>query len=73
MKNVDRCINIDHVFSLGLAPFHIDRESYHLHLDAIPAWICSQCGEVYFEEKEVELIQQLIQDLDKKTKKIASL
>lgn len=72
MKNVKHCDNIDHVVTSGQAPFHIDRESYHLHLDAIPAWICSQCGEVYFEEKEVELIQ-LIQDLDKKTKKIASL
>jgi len=31
----------------------------------VPAWICSQCGEPYFEEKEVEEIQAAIQEMDK--------
>jgi len=29
-------------------------------LDAVPAWVCGQCGEAYFEEKEVDAIQKLI-------------
>ena len=52
------------------APFHIDKKGYHLTLDDIPAWVCSQCGEVYFEESEVETIQELLQSLDDRTKKL---
>ena len=29
----------------GTAPFHVDRNGYHLVLDKIPAWVCGQCGE----------------------------
>ena len=53
------------------APFHIDRKGYHLLFDAIPAWICLQCGEVYFEEEEVEAIQGALESLDKRTAKLS--
>lgn len=53
------------------APFHIDRKGYHLVLDAIPAWVCAQCSEVYFEEAEVETIQQIIRAIDEQTEKMA--
>lgn len=52
------------------APFHIDRKSYHLMLDAIPAWVCAQCGEAYFDETEVETIQKIIRTVDDQTEKI---
>ena len=52
------------------APFQIDRKGYHLTLDQIPAWICTQCGEVYFEESEVEAIQRVIQSVDEGTKRL---
>ncbi|MDQ2921527.1 MAG: YgiT-type zinc finger protein [Acidobacteriota bacterium] len=29
----------------GAAPFHVDRNGYHLVLDRIAAWVCGQCGE----------------------------
>ena len=48
----------------GTAPFHVDRNGYHLLLDTIPAWVCQQCGEVYFEEAEVDSIQSLIRTMD---------
>ena len=32
-------------------------------LDSVFAWVCEQCGEVYFEEKEVDAIQDLIKSL----------
>jgi YgiT-type zinc finger domain-containing protein len=51
-------------------PFHIDRKGYHLVLDRVPAWGCTQCGEAYFEEAEVEAIQQAIRVLDKRTEKL---
>ena len=36
----------------GAASFHIDREGRHLTLDQVPAWVCAQCGEAYFEEQD---------------------
>ena len=52
-------------------PFHIDRKGYHLVLDAVGAWVCMQCGEVYFEESEVDAIQEVIRAIDKQTEKLA--
>ena len=34
----------------GHTPFHADRRGCHLTLDAVPAWVCGQCGEAYFKE-----------------------
>ena len=65
------CIHCKGKMRRGSAPFHIDRKSYHLLLDAVPAWICTQCGEVYFEEAEVDTIQKAIRSLDKRTEKLA--
>lgn len=55
----------------GAAPFHIDRKGYHLLLDRIPAWVCGQCGEVYFEEAEVDSIQAVIRAVDEQAEKLA--
>jgi YgiT-type zinc finger domain-containing protein len=54
----------------GVAPFHIDRKGYHLHLDKIPAWVCGQCGEVYFGEEEVDSIQSVIRAMDEQLEKL---
>lgn len=66
-----KCIHCQGKMGRGTAPFHIDRKGYHLILDTIPAWVCVQCGEVYFEEAEVEAIQKVMRDLDKRTGKLA--
>ena len=50
------------------APLHLDREGCRLSLDAVPAWVCEQCGEAYFEEGEVEAIQDLIRSVEEKAK-----
>ena len=55
----------------GSAPVHIDRIGGHLMLDAVPAWVCQQCGEAYFEEKEVDAIQELVKSVDKKARELA--
>lgn len=55
----------------GTAPFHIDRNGYHLTMEAVPAWVCSQCGEVYFEESEVASIQKAIGALDEQVIELA--
>ena len=54
------------------APFHIDRKGYHLTLEAVPAWVCQQCGEVYFDEAEVDSIQEIIQAVEDRTKKMST-
>ena len=41
----------------GETPFSLDRQGYHIHWDAVPAWICQQCGEPYFEAREIEIMQ----------------
>jgi YgiT-type zinc finger domain-containing protein len=53
-------------------PLHIDRKGYHLTLEAVPAWVCQQCGEVYFDEAEVDSIQEIIQAVEDRTKKMSA-
>ena len=55
----------------GVAPFHIDRKGYHLMLDKVPAFVCRQCGEVYFAEAEVDSIQTAIKAVDVQVERIA--
>jgi YgiT-type zinc finger domain-containing protein len=49
----------------GITPFSIDRNGYHISWDAIPAWVCEQCGESLFETKEVDTIQDALTVLDR--------
>jgi YgiT-type zinc finger domain-containing protein len=56
----------------GTAPLHIDRKGYHLVLDEIPAWVCSQCGEAYFGEAEVDSIQSVIRAMDQQLQKLSA-
>lgn len=66
-----KCIYCQGKMNQGTAPFHIDRKDYHLVLDKVLAWVCDQCGEVYFGEAEVESIQAVIQAVDQQIGKLA--
>ena len=66
------CIHCRGTMRRSTAPFHVDRNGYHLALDAVPAWICGQCGEPYFEEREVDVIQGAIRTLDEQTRQLAA-
>ena len=57
----------------GHAPFHIDRKDVHVSFDNVPAWVCSQCGEAYFEEAEVDAVQDIIRAVDEKSGKLARI
>jgi YgiT-type zinc finger domain-containing protein len=61
-----KCIHCKGEMKWGTTPFHVDRKACHLTLDAIPAWVCEQCGEAYFEEREVDVIQDLVRCLEQK-------
>ena len=64
------CMYCQGKMECGTAPFHIDRKGYHLIFDTIPAWVCVQCGETYFEEATVEAIQQVISAIDTHTERL---
>jgi len=66
-----KCIHCRGEMKRGTTPFHVDRKGYHVLLDAIPAWVCEQCGEAYFEEKEVDAIQDLVRSIEEKTISLA--
>ncbi|MCC6590038.1 MAG: YgiT-type zinc finger protein [Bryobacterales bacterium] len=68
-----KCVHCQGIMVRGQAPFHVDRKGYHLSLDSVPAWVCSQCGEAYFEEREVESIQRLLASLDAETADLAAI
>ncbi len=61
-----KCIHCQGKMKRGTTPFHIDRKGCHLMLDKVPAWICEQCGETYFEETEIEIIQDMVISLEQK-------
>jgi YgiT-type zinc finger domain-containing protein len=59
-----RCMYCQAEMKKGTTPFHIDRQGIHISLDDVPAWVCPQCGESYFEEKDVDTIQGLIKAVE---------
>ncbi|MCY4387471.1 MAG: YgiT-type zinc finger protein [Desulfurellaceae bacterium] len=66
------CIHCQGQMEHSNAPFHIDRKGYHLVFDTVPAWVCEQCGEAYFEEREVNAIQAAIQGLDQQARQLSA-
>lgn len=67
-----KCLHCQGQMLRGAATFHIDRKGCHLTLDAVPAWVCEQCGESYFEEKEVDAIQDLALSLETRIDALAA-
>lgn len=66
------CIHCQGQMKRGNAPFHVDRNGYHLVFDTVPAWVCEQCGEAYFEEREVNALQSAIQGLDQQAQQLSA-
>ena len=66
-----KCVQCRGTLKRGKAPFHIDQRGYHLVMDAVPAWVCTQCGEVYFEDKAVDSIQRALRSLNDQTIRLA--
>lgn len=54
----------------GKNTYTLNGTGYHLLIDDVPAWICSQCHEVYFEENAVDMIQHMIKNLDVHVNKV---
>jgi YgiT-type zinc finger domain-containing protein len=65
-----KCIHCSGKMKKGTTPLHIDKVGCHVTIDKAPAWLCTQCGESYFEENEVNIIQDIIAVVEKKTQKL---
>jgi len=50
--------------------YTVDRRGYHLFIKKIPAYVCSQCGEKYFDEKEVDALQNMIKVFEDKLEEV---
>ena len=68
---VMKCIHCQGKMKRGTTPLHVDRKGCHLMLDAVPAWVCAQCGEPYFEETEVDAIQDLVASVERSAAALA--
>ena len=66
------CVHCKGRMTHGTAPFRLDRNGYHVSWDAVPAWVCTQCGEPFFEAREVDLIQNALRDLDRESAALTS-
>lgn len=64
------CIHCHGAMKRATAPFYVARNGYHLAFDNVPAWVCGQCGEPYFEEREVDAIQGAIRALDEQSRQL---
>ena len=49
------------------------RRGYHLVIDQVPAYLCTQCGEPYFEEEGVKVIQEMLKVIDKKSEELQTV
>ena len=56
-----KCMYCDGETVKTTAPYHIDH---------VQAWVCSQCGEVLFEEQEVAEIQKLTRVVEEQAVKL---
>lgn len=59
-----KCLYCGGEMEKSTSSYTVDREGYHLFIKEIPAYICTQCGEKYFDEEEVEAIQKMIQTVE---------
>lgn len=66
-----KCMYCQGEMARGHAPFYIDRNDVHVSFNKVPAWVCSQCGEAYFEETAVDALQDVIKAVDEQSGKLA--
>ena len=68
-----KCIYCQGEMKKSTAPFSISRQGYHIHWDAIEAYVCSQCGEPYFESETVDQIQAALSALEEKSTELIKI
>ncbi|MBI5054795.1 MAG: YgiT-type zinc finger protein [Chloroflexi bacterium] len=59
-----KCLHCQGELHRDKTAYTINRNGYHLIIDNVSAWVCSQCGEPLFDEKQVDAIQKIIRKMD---------
>jgi len=67
-----QCIHCKGKMKPSTAPLSIDRKGYHVTWNAVPAWVCTQCGEPYFESRQTDIIQEVLSTLDHQSAELAA-
>ena len=65
-----RCLLCNGEMEKSHVAYTIDRKGYHMYIEKIPAHVCVQCGERFFDEQEVAAIQEMIEVLESKLQEI---
>lgn len=65
-----KCFHCQAELHRGTTTFTASRNGYALVLQAVPAWVCPQCGEPLFEEAAVEGLQAVLKTLDEQVQKL---
>ena len=47
----------------------VTRRGYHLIIDDVPAWVCTQCGEPLFDEETVDIIQDMLEAIESRVRR----
>jgi hypothetical protein len=64
------CLSCKGKMERAKVAYNVDRKGYHLFIEKIPAYVCSRCGEKYFEEKEVSAIQDMLKVFEDKLRAV---
>lgn len=68
-----QCPHCKGTLKSGTASYTVNRNGYHLIIDAVPALICEQCSEPMFTEDAVNLVQEMIRTLDERRKELSTI
>ena len=64
------CLYCDGEMERSSSNYTVNRKDFHLFVQNIPVYVCTQCGEKYFGEEEVEAIQDMAKTLESKVEKV---
>ena len=65
-----KCLYCNGEMKRSSSSYTVNRKDFHLFVQNIPVYICTQCGEKYFGEEEVEAIQDMAKTLESKVEKV---
>lgn len=65
-----KCLYCQADLRRGTISYTINRHGYHLVIDDLVAYTCSQCGEYLLDETSVDTIQKLITEVDGSVKEL---
>ncbi len=54
----------------GRVTYTVNRKGYHLLIDDVRAWVCTQCGEPFYEGDTIEAIQEAVQEMEGPLQKV---